>query len=149
MKQNIQVWQRTSSLWDKFLNLNPQLFREIKGKLRTRNIVIVAAISAIVQFTISIAFLGELPTYDPEGILGTQRSRFCLGDGYRHSLICTKDMLGNWVINWQLLWLDLFMALSILAIFALLVVGTYMLIADTVKEEARGTLYTFGFNSGF
>lgn len=32
------------------------------------------------------------------------------------------------------------MLLSIISIFALLVVGTYMLIADTVKEESRGTL---------
>ena len=140
MKQNIQVWQRTNSLWEKFLNLNPQLFREIKGKLKTRNVVIVAAISIIVQFIAGVAFLGELPTYDPDSVLGIQRGRYGMGDGYRNSLVYTKDLLNNWIINWQLLWLDLFMALSIIAIFALLVVGTYMLIADVVREESRGTL---------
>jgi len=138
MKQNIQVRQRPNSLWEKFLNLNPQLFREIKGKLKTRNVVIVTAISIITQFVTGIAFLGELPTFDPDGVLGIQRGRYGMGDGYR-SLTYTKNMLGNWVINWQLLWLDLFMALSIIAIFALLIVGTYMLIADVVQEESRGT----------
>ena len=140
MKQNIQVFQRTSSLWEKFLNLNPQLFREIKGKLKTRNIVIVAAISITVQFLAALALLGELPAFDPEGLLKAQYGRYALGNGYHNSLAYTKDMLGNWVINWQLLWLDLFMALSIMAIFALIIVGTYMLIADIVKEESRGTL---------
>ena len=140
MKQNIQVFQNTASLWEKFLNLNPQLFREIKGKLKTRNIVIVAAISIIVQFLAALALLGELPAFDPEELLKAQYGRYGLGNGYHDSLAYTKDMLGNWVINWQLLWLDLFMALSVMAIFALIIVGTYMLIADIVKEESRGTL---------
>ncbi len=138
MKQNIQLFQ--SSLWEKFLDSNPQLFREIKGKLKTRNVVIAVAISVITQFVIGISLLGELPDPNPEGLLKAQYGRYGMGDGYRNSLAYTKDLLGNWVINWQLLWLDLFIALSIVSIFALLIVGTYMLIADTVKEEDRGTL---------
>jgi len=138
MKQNIQVFQHSSSLWKKFLNLNPQLFREIKGKLKTRNVVIAAAISAIAQFGVVICLLSDLPDLNPE--LKAQFGHYAMGNGYPGSTAYTKDMLGNWVINWQLLWLDLFMALSIISIFSLLIVGTYLLIADTVKEESRGTL---------
>ena len=139
MKQNRQLFRHSSSLWDKFLDWNPQLFREIKGKLKTRNVVIAAAISVFTQFIIGMSLLGELPDPDPQGIL-QQSGRYGMGNGYGNSLAYTKDMLGNWVINWQLLWLDLFLALSITSILALLIVGTYMLIADTVKEESRGTL---------
>lgn len=138
--KNIPVFQSSNSLWDKFLDLNPQLFREIKGKLKTRNLVIAAAISVITQFVIAITLLGDLPNPDPEGLLKAQYGRYALGSGSYDRLAYTKDMVGNWVINWQLLWLDLFIALSIVGIFSLLIVGTYMLIADTVKEESRGTL---------
>jgi len=40
----------------------------------------------------------------------------------------------------RLWWLDIFTFLSITGIFALLVVGTYQLIADLSGEERRGTL---------
>jgi hypothetical protein len=138
MKQNIQVLQHSSSLWEKFLDLNPQLFRELKGKLKTRNVVVAAAISIIAQFGIVISLLSELPKLDPEALI--QYGRYGMGNGYLNSTAYTKDLLDNWVINWQLLWLDLFIALSLVSIFSLLIVGTYMLIADTVKEENRGTL---------
>ena len=141
MKQNIQVFQSSSSLWDKFLEVNPQFFRELKGKLKTRNVVIAAAISVITQFVVTISLLGELPDPELEGaVYNSQTGRYGMGYGSGDNLTYTKDMLGNWVINWQLLWLDLFIALSIISIFALLIVGTYMLITDTVKEESRGTL---------
>ncbi|MDJ0572538.1 MAG: hypothetical protein QNJ53_26350, partial [Pleurocapsa sp. MO_192.B19] len=141
MKQNIQVFHNSSSLWEKFLEWNPQLFREIKGKLKTRNVVIAAAISLITQFVVVISLLSELPKPElKEPPYYAQTGRYGMGNGYGDSLTYTKDMLGDWVINWQLLWLDLFIALSLISIFTLLIVGTYMLIADTVKEESRGTL---------
>ena len=136
--KNIQVYRQSNSLWEKFLDLNPQLFREVKGKLKTKNIIITAVISAIAQFFIVISLLGQLPKYDPDNLIKAQYGRYSMGSD-RYSAY-TKDLLDNWVINWQLLWLDLFMALSIVAIFSLLIVGTYMLVADTVKEESRGTL---------
>ena len=140
MKQNVRLFRDQNSLWSKFLDWNPQLFREIKGKLKTRNVVIAAAISVIAQFVAVISLLGELPDPDPNGMFKTQYSRYCRGNGLDRHLACTKDMLGNWAINWQLLWLDLFIILSLISIFALLIIGAYMLIADTVKEENQGTL---------
>lgn len=140
MKQNSRLFREQNSLWTRFLDWNPQLFRELKGKLKTRNIVLAAAIALVTQFIAVIYLLGQLPDPDPKGILGKQLSRYCQGNGYRNPLVCTTDMFNKWVINWQLLWLDLFIILSIISIFALLVIGTYMLIADTVKEEESGTL---------
>lgn len=141
MKQNIKLFRQQNSLWSKFLDLNPQLFREIKGKLNTRNIVVTAAIAVIVQFVEVIYLLGELPDSNAAGFKTDLRSRFCLSAmNPEDSTICTKDLLNNWVIDWQLWWLDLFVFLSIISIFALLVIGTYILIADVVKEQERGTL---------
>ena len=139
MKQNMQVWHDHNELWSKCLDWNPQLFRELKGKLKTRNVVVAAAISVITQFVIVISLLSELPDPDPKGLLEYQTGRYAFGYG-TNDLLYTKDMMDNWMIDWQLLWLDLFMILSIISIFALSIVGTYMLIADTVKEESRGTL---------
>ena len=139
MKQNIQVFQRSNSLWARFLESNPQLFRELKGRFKTRNIIIAAAVSIMTQFLVVISLMGELPRVDPNGILKNQYGRYALGNGTQGSTIYTKDLLGNWVINWQLLWLDLFLALSVIIICSLLVFGTYLLIADVVKEEDRGT----------
>ncbi|NJO94707.1 MAG: hypothetical protein HC764_00435 [Pleurocapsa sp. CRU_1_2] len=42
MKQNIRLFSTPNSLWSKLLDSNPQLFREIQGKLKTRNMVIAA-----------------------------------------------------------------------------------------------------------
>ena len=143
MKRNIQ--DHSHSLWD--LDWNPQLFRELKGKLKTRNIIIAAAISLVIQFVCVINLLSDLPDPDPLGKLGVQYGRYGMDyidyapkQYYHQHLPYGKDLLDNWVINWQLLWLDLFIILSIISIFALLVVGTYMLVADMAKEESQGTL---------
>jgi len=52
---------------------------------------------------------------------------------------CLVDNQGNFVINWQMWWLDLFTWLSLIGIFALLV-GTYLLISDLAHEERQDTL---------
>ena len=147
MNRDIQL-HYSHSVWERFLDWNPQLFRELKGKLKTRNVIIAVAISVVIQFLCVINLLADLPDPDPQGKLGVQYGRYGLGHIYRDSgsmyhdkhLPYSKDLLDNWVINWQLLWLDLFMILSIISILALLIVGTYMLVADLTKEESRGTL---------
>ena len=146
MKRDIQL-HYSHSVWEKFLDWNPQLFRELKGKLKTRNVIVAAAISVIIQFVCVINLLGDLPDPDPLGKLGVQYGRYGMGymeynpdEHYREYLPYTKDLLDNWVVNWQLLWLDLFIVLSIISMFALLTIGTYMLVADMVKEESQGTL---------
>jgi hypothetical protein len=127
-------------------DFNPQLFRELKSRVTPRNIMIVSAVGILGQIGLCFLFFSSLP-------LDTRRSynRYCLGsppsewdsysnlNTYIHNF-CTTDLLGQSVINWQLWWLDLFMTLSFIGVTILLVVGTYLLIADLVKEETRGTL---------
>lgn len=84
--------------------------------------------------------LGQLPDFK---LAGTQCGRYGMAliyQEYSNQVCYAQNEAGSWVINWQLWWLDLFIILSIIGIFALLVIGTYLLIADTVREEERGTL---------
>ena len=136
MKQKIRLFRSHNSLWTRFLDSNPQLFRELKGKLKTRNLIVAAALSVLVQFLAVVSLLGELPEPNDKTL---QYGRYGVAI-YNHTIYHSKDEFGHWIVNWQLWWLDLFINLSLISIFALLVVGTYMLIADMVKEEARGTL---------
>jgi len=139
------------SILNKFIeragDFNPQLFRELKGRFNTRNIAIVSAMGILGQISLCFLFSSSLP-------LNPMRSynRYCLGSPppnwedysnpnvYIPDNFCTKDLLGQLIINWQLWWLDLFTTVSVIGITILLVVGTYLLIADLAKEETRGTL---------
>ncbi len=122
---------------DKLGDWNPQLFRELKGRLKSRNITIALVTSAIGQIILYLFFEGALPLTDT-----AKYNRYCTGYGYSRysSPQCLLDSLGNLEINWQLWWLDIYLSISIIAIFALLALGTYMLVGDISKEESRGTL---------
>lgn len=142
MKQGINLFRLSNSLWSGLLDSNPQLFRELQGRLKTRNVIISAAISVIAQFISVVFLLGKLPDLE-------QKFRQCSRYGttliYNQfdtgGQICyVRDDLGHWMVNWQLWWLDLFTILSFVSIAALPIVGTYMLIADMEREEHRGTL---------
>lgn len=125
---------------------NAQLFRELKGRFKTRNIALVGGLSVLGQILLYLYFLGLLPY--KEGI----DNRYCIGApppdwyGYEDSYqnipnnFCVKDLLGHFVVMKDLWWLDIFITMSTIGIFALLVVGSYMLIADLSKEERHSTL---------
>ena len=118
---------------------NPQLFREIKGRLLPRNILIATAVSLVSQLILLMSFSSQLPV--PNESATPISHRYCTGTVPEYgSPICLADGFKGFVINWSLWWKDVFVWLSIIGIFALLVVGTYMLIADLAKEERRGTL---------
>ena len=73
MKPNIRLLNIPQSLSARFLDSNPQLFRELRGKLKTRNIVIAAAIAVMTQFMAVILLLGKLPAFN---IIGNQCGRY-------------------------------------------------------------------------
>ncbi|MBL1173768.1 hypothetical protein [Pantanalinema sp. GBBB05] len=113
---------------------NPQLFREIKGRLKQRNLILTGGLSLLAQGIILLYFWMVLPSSE------TKYSRYFQGNdpyGYNQQIL---DALGNPVINWQLWWSDMFQVLSWLLPFAMLMAGVYMLIDDLAKEERRGTL---------
>lgn len=118
---------------------NPQLFREIKGRLVPRNILIATAVSLVSQLILLMSFSSVIPV--PNESATPISNRYCTGTAPQYALAtCLPDGFKGFVINWSLWWKDVFVWLSIMGIFALLVVGTYMLIADLAKEERRGTL---------
>jgi hypothetical protein len=121
---------------------NPQLFRELKGRLKPRNILIAVAVSLLGQLLLLMSLAGQLPKPDvPDAQNPTYSNRYCTGKiVYSTNKLCISDNFGSFEINWQLWWQDVFIGLSAITIIALLVVGTYMLISDLSKEEQRGTL---------
>ena len=132
-----------SSLLDKIGEWNPQLLRELKGRLKPRNLWVFSGVSICFQVLLYFLYQSLVPIKETF-------NRYCIGSppidwqGYHHNPnstnFCVSDALDNLTINWQLWCLDLFICTSIIAIFVLLVGGTYLLIADLSKEENRGTL---------
>lgn len=118
---------------------NPQLFRELKGRLKPRNLTIAVAISLLGQLLLLMSFAGQLPVDELRGRIS---NRYCTSIGAQpyETPTCVRNALGTFDINWQLWSLDVFTWLSLIGIFAMLVVGTYMLISDLSREEHRGTL---------
>jgi len=55
---------------------NPQLFREIKGRLKPRNILIAVAMSFLGQLLLLMAFAGKLPVVKDSMRL---YNRYCTG----------------------------------------------------------------------
>ncbi len=108
---------------DKLGELNPQLFREIKGRFKVRNVALVSVFSIVGQVLLYLYFRGMLP------IVAGDYSRYCTtGDNYRNQGRCITDLLGNILTIKQLWWFDIFTTMSIIGIFILLVIGSYMLI---------------------
>ncbi len=126
---------------------NPQLFRELKGKLKVRNLAIATVISLIGQGLVYLVYQAALPhsLTQPD-----HTNRYCIGNFpgeipvendyyYNQNNFCARDALGNFNINWELWNLDIFICLSIAAIFILILAGSYLLITDISNEEERGT----------
>ncbi len=139
MAKNFQLLRRRTFKLQNPLEVNPQLFREIKGKINGRNIFITSLISMLIQLFVVIFDLGQFPDLE----LTKQYSRYCTGlksFGVIPTQYLCHDKLGIWEINWNLFWHDIFIFFSIISIFILLIPGTYMISADLVKEERTGTL---------
>ncbi|MEG4227204.1 hypothetical protein QUA35_14470 [Microcoleus sp. N9_B2] len=132
----------TLNLLDPIGNWNPQLFREIKGRLKMGNIAIASALSVSAQLLLFMYSSAQIPVPPPNGeYTNPIYHRFCnLEDAAPYEKSCVRDALGNFVINWREWWLEIFFWLSILSVLALLVAGTYLLVSDLDKEERRGTL---------
>ncbi|BAY07560.1 hypothetical protein [Calothrix sp. NIES-2098] len=117
---------------------NPQLFRELKGRLKSRNLLLSVAISSLGQFLLFMYFQTQLPTkFD---LLYNNSHKYCTGRQLYNVQECLGDEFGNVIINWQAWSLDLFTWLSIIGCFTLLVAGTYLIISDLTAEERRETL---------
>jgi hypothetical protein len=125
----------TSTWFNRLSDWNPQFFREVKGRLKSRNLVFTVAVSLVLQMLVLVAFWGMLP--DTE----TSSNSYCTGKGgYRWFACINKDAFGMPEINWQSWWFDIFKTLGWSMSFILLIAGVYMLIGDLSKEDRKGTL---------
>ncbi|NMG21465.1 hypothetical protein [Brasilonema bromeliae] len=116
------------------LNWNPQLLRELKGRLKPRNILLTIALSLVGQFILVLISFQTLLARVTLDIF----DKYCaptFGEKLdkRYQLKCLPDEY------WQSWWRDIFVGLSLIGIVILLVAGTYMLINDLATEERRGT----------
>lgn len=138
-------------LIDKVGNSNPQIFRELKERLTLRNIGIAIATAIALQGFVLLYFNGQIPvpTYDDTAIAGASahklidtRSTYCVfpnGENV-YGNICQLNETGNFSIDWQKWWSDVFTCLSWILPLGLILGSVYMLVADLVQEEKRGTL---------
>jgi len=176
------------NLLDKIGDWNPQLLRELKGRLKVFNVLIALGISLVTQLGIYLYQMSDFTgkTYPMSGT-------YCnLSQGYEKQLdflnqridqfqqkitlysdnkssdflpkitdlklqleslkfdqshldkllyhgFCPPDQI-NMQLWWQDHWRYIFMTLSVIFIFTLLVAGTYLLINNLAQEDRRGTL---------
>jgi len=137
-------------------NWNPQLFRELKGRMTKRNAAIAAVISIAIQSLLLLGFLGKLPTVMPEktpiwlghdiGEVYKSVHPYCTEAifksyeyGYGDRYECVANTLGKVTINWPQWWLDIFVWMTFILTFGVLVLGTYSIIGDRATEERQGT----------
>lgn len=142
-----------SSYLDYLGSWNPQFLREVKVKLKPKNLIGTIAASVVAQFAIVIYHLGQLPDFTEQHLWDTsikERSRYCFGlapdqiefksRSYVRNPTCQLDLQDHWMINWQVFWWDIFWICSVIAIGLLLTLGTYFLINNLLKEHKQETL---------
>ncbi|MEH2352390.1 ABC transporter permease subunit [Nostoc sp.] len=146
------------NLIDKIGDWNPQLLRELKGRLKFFNVAIAVATSLLLQLVVFLYQLREFPD-DKYSLIGTycylrkvyepqQNQVFQQPNNHIEFAdfndFLSKNFCPQNQIDWQLWWRDhfeyIFLTLSVIFVFTLLVAGTYLLINDLAKEESRGTL---------
>jgi hypothetical protein len=122
---------------DRLGNRNPQLLRELKGRLKPAPVLLTLGASIAGQGLYGFSRLGALPN-EISAEIGHE---YCLGPaaGEYSSPSCIQDALGN-TINWPLWWAHTFPGLHGWILAIAIVIGSYLLIADWSNEEERGTL---------
>jgi hypothetical protein len=100
---------------------NPQLLRELRGRLQPRSVLATIGILAISQILLVIFFNSLLPSVDN-----------------RYSVYCLSQV--NCTPNWLRWWGDLFKALTYIIPYALYIPGAYALVNDISQETQKGTL---------
>lgn len=112
-------------------NWNAQLFREWKGRLKPRNILLVVGLALLVQFIMVGLAYSQLPPH-------SYSTRYCELDLSTYT--CVQDAQGHIVIMWKEWWADVVSSHNWLIMLTLMVPGVYLLAQDLDREEYHGTL---------
>ncbi|ERN42254.1 hypothetical protein KR51_00010640, partial [Rubidibacter lacunae KORDI 51-2] len=132
-----------STLSSRLGDWNPQLLRELQTHLRSRHLVFAAASSLVVQILFYLYGENLLITYRP-GYAGSI-NRYCRPINLKAHIVPQHpdhclDAAGNFVTNYELWWLDLFVAGCVIGSIAAIGIGVYAIVNDIAREERRGTL---------
>lgn len=111
---------------------NPQLMREIQGRLKLRSVLLTVLLSLVAQ---GLFLLWRYRTLD-------YRWGNCETAEYQKTgMDCFQVSQEQYLlVNWQGWWLQVFSWSCILLMFGLIVGGTFLLISDLSKEDRQGTL---------
>jgi hypothetical protein len=109
----------TMTSWlDRIGNWNPQLLREIRGKLKLRNLMVAIGLSLLFQTLLLLFYSQRIPTEE-----------------------CYVQVRGfGCAASWNDWWLEQFRILTWMEPFILFLAGVYSLIADLSLEDYKGTL---------
>jgi hypothetical protein len=122
-----------SAVIDRLGEFNPQLFRELKGRLKPRHVWLTIGVAIVVQIIFLKCFVDLLPYVDSGQVhrttyaLRTSTGKF-LTDG------------GLYITNWQKWWQDIFRLINWALPYIITVPSVYLLTMDVQQEESRGTL---------
>lgn len=123
---------------DKIGDWNPQLLRELKGRLKPFPVLIALVTSLATQLIIFLYQLRELPSENYRTY-----KKYCnledLETFNRKLRFCPTNQI-DMQLWWRDHWQYMFLSLSVIFIFTLLVAGTYLIVNDLSQEERRGTL---------
>lgn len=131
------------TILDRLGDWNPQLFRELKGRLKAKNLLGAAVLSLLSQVTLYLVLNGQFPEPKPPkaDVDWTTASRYCTGEyTYLNRYNCVSDGLGYWQIDWKDVWFDLATWCGVVMFALLILGGVYLLMSDVSKERQRGTL---------
>ncbi|MEA5602574.1 ABC transporter permease subunit [Nostoc sp. UHCC 0252] len=145
------------NLIDKIGDWNPQLLRELKGRLKFFNVAIAVATSLLLQLVVFLYQFREFPdekysltntycrlsqtyqTLQKQALQESNQSKIAYFNDLALKNICPQNQI-DWQLWWRDHWEYIFLTFSVIFVFTLLVAGTYLIINDLAKEETRGTL---------
>ena len=117
---------------DRLGELNPQWFRELKGRLKPRNVWLTIGVSVISQIILLKIFTDLLPHH------GEFPGNYALPDSGGSNPL--KDAAGHFITDWAKWWQDIFRLINWALPYGIAVPAVYLLTMDIQQEESRGTL---------
>jgi hypothetical protein len=140
-------------LFDRLGNANPQLLRELRGRLKPGPVLGTLALSIGGQLLYGLTRLNALPSiantsssvarYGAETPKNLIVHLYCTGAALSTEPHCSpaaQPIFSPWQVNWPLWWSDTLTGLHFGAMTIAIAIGCYLLIADWSTEADRGTL---------
>lgn len=119
---------------DRVGNWNPQLIRELKGRVKGKNLLLMVGASIAMQLLLLLFFWGRLPI-PPE-----QAGDVWLNTTYCVSSQGVEKLVEDCAMDWPRWWVDLTETLGFVLRGLLILGGMFVLGSNLLQEEKGGTL---------